>query len=259
MSVPLSSAGPDLEPAGRLDQELQEAVVHRFLDEDPRAGAAVLAGVAEHRARRCRGGALEVRVLEDHVGGLAAELEGHALDRLGGAFHHPAADLRRAGEADLGDVRVRDQALAGHRTGADDDVDDALGDARLQRELGEAQRRERRQLGRLEDDRVPAGERGPELPAGEHQREVPRHDQPDHSERFAKSHVHAAGDRDGLAVVLLHGSRVEVEDVGHHAHLPQGVAERLADVRALQLRQAFASAPRAEPPCAASDVRGRPA
>jgi tetratricopeptide (TPR) repeat protein len=44
-----------------------------------------------------------------------------------------------------------------------EDVDDAVRDSRLEAELGEPQRGERRQLGGLEDDRVAAGERGPQL------------------------------------------------------------------------------------------------
>ena len=67
-----------------------------------------------------------------------------------------------------------DQPLPDDRALADDDVDDALGDARLERELAEPQRRERRQLGRLEHDGVAAGERRPELPRGDVEREVPR-------------------------------------------------------------------------------------
>ena len=59
----------------------------------------------------------------------------------------------------LRDVGVLDQALPARAPGPDDDVDDALGQARLERELGEAQRGQRRQLGRLEHDRVAGRER----------------------------------------------------------------------------------------------------
>jgi hypothetical protein len=146
----------DLDSARRLDEQLEEAVVGRALDQDARACAAVLAGVVEHGVRGGRGGLLEIRVREDDVGGLPAELERDALDRRGGALHHAAADLGRAREADLGDVWVLDHPLADDRALAGDDVDDALRDAGFERELGEAERRERRQLGRLEHDGVPA-------------------------------------------------------------------------------------------------------
>ena len=119
----------DLHVRGRLGEEAREAVVGAALDEDARAGAAVLAGVVEDGVGRGGGGALEVGVGEDHVGGLAAELERDALDRVGGAAHDSDADLGRAGEADLGDVGVLDEPLADDGAFADEDVHDAFGDA----------------------------------------------------------------------------------------------------------------------------------
>ena len=82
----------------------------------------------------------------------------------------------------------------------------------------------------FEDDRVPAGERGAELPAGDIEREVPRHDQADDAERLAEGDVDAAGDGDRLAVVLVDGARVEVEDLRDHADLGARAGDRLADV-----------------------------
>ena len=79
--------------------------------EDPRARAAVLAGVAEHRQRRRRRGPLEVGVGEDDVRALAAQLERDALDRRRRAGRDRAPDLGRAGEGDLGHVGVLDEPL----------------------------------------------------------------------------------------------------------------------------------------------------
>ena len=133
-----------------------------------------------------------------------------------------------------------DEPLADDRPLAHDDVDDALGDAGVERELGEPERREGRQLRGLEDDRVPAGERRPELPGGDVQREVPWDDQPDDAERLAKGHVDAAGDGDRLAVALVDGAGVEVEDVGDHGDLGAGAGDRLADVLGLDARELLA-------------------
>ena len=66
-------------------EQLHEPVVGRPLHQDPRAGAAVLAGVVEDGVRRGGGGLLEVGVGEDDVGALAAELEGDPLDLVGAA------------------------------------------------------------------------------------------------------------------------------------------------------------------------------
>ena len=70
----------DDDAAHRRLEQLHEPVVGAALDEDPRAGAAVLAGVVEDRVRRGGRGLLEVGVGEDDVGALAAEFEGHRLD-----------------------------------------------------------------------------------------------------------------------------------------------------------------------------------
>ena len=117
------------------------------------------------------------------------------------------------------------------------DVDDALRDAGLERELGEPQRRERRQLRRLEHDRVAARERRPELPGRDVEREVPGHDQADDAERLAEGDVDAARDRDRLAVVLVDRAGVEVEDLRDHADLAARAGDRLADVARLDPRE----------------------
>ena len=90
-----------------------------------------------------------------------------ALDRL--------ADLGRARERDLVDVRVRDERGAGAAV-AGDDVDDARRQLRLAQDVAEEQRGQRRRLGRLEHDGVAARERRRDLPREHQQREVPRDD-----------------------------------------------------------------------------------
>ena len=63
-------------------QQIQETVHCRAFDQDAGAGAAILAGVTEHGARRRGGGPLEVGVGEHDVGRFAAQLEGYPLDGL---------------------------------------------------------------------------------------------------------------------------------------------------------------------------------
>ena len=133
ISVDLVAGLPDLE---RLDgglEQLEEPVEHRPLDEDAAAGAAVLAGVVEHRARRRRGRPLEVGVGEDDVGALAAELERDRLDQRGAAGGDLLADLGRSGEDDLAHVRVRDEPLPHDRAAAGQHLEEALGQPRLER------------------------------------------------------------------------------------------------------------------------------
>ena len=132
------------------------------------------------------------------------------------------------------------EPLADDAALADEHVDHAFGDPGFECELGEPQRAERGELGRLQHDGVAARERGAELPRGDVEREVPGDDQPDHSERLAKGHVDAAGDGDRLAVLLVDGARVEVEDVGDHPHLAARPGDRLADVPRLDPRELLA-------------------
>ena len=105
----------------------------------------------------------------------------------------------------------------------------------------------------------PHASAGPELPRRDVEREVPRHDQPHDAERLAKGQVDAARDGDRLAVVLVDGPGVEVEDVRDHLDLAAGAGDRLAHVPRLDLREAPRRAPRRASPGAAADARGRSA
>src|ERR1700730_5074286 len=65
-----------------------------------------------------------------------------------------------------------------------ENVDDAWWKACLGDELGEAQRRHRRLLRRLQNTSTTGRQRGPELPRGHGQRKVPGHDLRDHPDRL---------------------------------------------------------------------------
>src|SRR5215212_9971033 len=103
---------PDAHPSNGRLHEREELVEDVSLDEDARAGTAVLPGVSEDGDGRRSGGLLQVGVGEDHVRGLATQLEGHALYGACGPGHDALADLRRTRERDLGDVRVLDDPLS---------------------------------------------------------------------------------------------------------------------------------------------------
>ncbi len=227
----------DLERLDGLLKRLHEAIERGPFDEDARPRAAVLARVAEHSKGRRRGGLFEIGVGENHVHGLAAQLQRHALDGLRGKRADSLADLGRARERNLGDVGVLDEPLANDAAGAHQDVQDPFGQARLERDTPQFDRGQRRQPGRLEDDRVSGRKRRRHLPRGDGEGEVPGHDQGHDAERFAERHVHSAGDWNRLARQALGRSRVVVEDVDHHSDLTPGVADRLPDVARLELRE----------------------
>ena len=101
--------------------------------------------------------ALEIGVGQDDVRALAAELERHALERPAALLADLAPDHGRAREGDLVDARVVDDRSAGLAV-AGQDVRRPRREARLERQLAEAQRGQRRLLGRLQDRRAAGGE-----------------------------------------------------------------------------------------------------
>ncbi len=87
--------------------------------------------------------------------------------------------------------------------------------------------------------RVAGGERRRHLPAGEHQREVPRHHLADHADRLAQRVVEKARlDRNGLALELV-GHAAEVAEARRGArHVERArVAQRVAGVERLEARE----------------------
>src|SRR3954470_3791031 len=167
------------EPALQL---VDDRLVDRFLDEQARAGAAHMALVEVDAVDDALDRLVERGVVEDDVRSLAAELERQLLAGPGQLALNRLPDLGRAGERDLVD------AAGGHDRGArapvaGDDVDDAGRKLGLPQHIAEEQRRERRRLGRLENDRVPGGQCGRDLPREHQQREVPRDDLPRDADR----------------------------------------------------------------------------
>ena len=164
----------DPEAVHPVFQFVVEAGGDAFLDEEAGAGAADLALVEPDGVDEAFDGAVEVGVVEDDVGGFAAEFEGEGLAGACGGLADALADGGGAGEGDLVDVGV-DEGRAGGAV-AGDDVEDALGEARLAADLGEEEGGEGGVFGGFEDDGVAGGEGGGDLP-GEHQeREVPGDD-----------------------------------------------------------------------------------
>ena len=84
----------------------------RAVEQQPRARGARLPGIQEYPDGHGVHRLLEVGVREHDHRRLAATLDGDPLEVAGAELHEPAADLARAGEADLVDVGVGCQRLA---------------------------------------------------------------------------------------------------------------------------------------------------
>ena len=130
-----------------------------------------------------------------------------------------------------------DEGTAGDVAVARYHLEEMLRQARLQGECGQAQGRQRGGLGGLEDDRVARCERREGPPGGDGHREVPGGDDADHAERFLEGDVPAAGYGDLLAEEAFGAARGVQQEVAGVAGLPAGVAEDMAGLADLQLRQ----------------------
>src|SRR5437016_6516647 len=119
------------------------------LEEEPRAGAAHLARVRDEGPERPGHRLLEVRVGEDEVGRLPAELEREWQDAVGGEVRDLPAGPEGAREGDLPDAAVRDDRRARLRSRPRHDVEGAGGKPALDRELRQLEETRGGELGGL--------------------------------------------------------------------------------------------------------------
>ena len=74
------------ERLGARRQPLDHLVIDLLMGQHARARRADLTGIEENTGRRGLGGGVEIGIVEDDIGGLAAELERHAFEIAGGAL-----------------------------------------------------------------------------------------------------------------------------------------------------------------------------
>jgi hypothetical protein len=119
--------------------------------------------IDEDAACGARDGRIQVRIGHDDDRRLAAELERDALQVAGGRLHDELSDLARTRKGDLGDVLVPRQRSSGRRAETGHDIYDTGWYSRLNKELPQAQRCERRFLGGLHHAAAACRERWSEL------------------------------------------------------------------------------------------------
>ena len=179
-------------------------------------------------------------VLEHHERRLAAELHVHALDRAGRLAHDARAGARGAGDRDQRDVLVAGERAADLRAGPGHDVEHARRQAGVERQAAEHQRGQRRQLGRLEHDRVAGRERRPDLPGRHVERVVPGRDRGADADRLAPDRARQAFEvlARRLALEVAGGGGEEAQVVDRQRDV-EGARElqRLAGVARLGARE----------------------
>ena len=151
-----------------LRQPVDHLVVNLLVRENGRTRRAYLPGVEEDSGRSGLGRSLDVGVVKDDVGGLAAEFERHAFEVTRRAAQNSASHTRRSGEGDLAHIRMIVESVADDPTRAGDDIQDAWRQARFEGQLTEPQGRQRCQLGGLHHDRAAAGQSRCQLPHADH-------------------------------------------------------------------------------------------
>lgn len=182
---------------GTLLEALNELVVDALLDQQAGTGTAALAVVEEDTKVGPRDGVVNVGIVEDNVGGLAAQLEGDLLQvTLGSGLEDHTANEGGTSEGNLVNVHVAGDGGTGGATETGDDVDDTGREAGLDDQLGGVQTRQRGLLGGLDDNGVTGGDGRADLPGPHEQREVPGDD--------------LTADTDGLVAGVGEGLRVLV-------------------------------------------------
>ena len=229
---------------GFIDQALDELVVDAALHIEARIRRTHLALVEEYpEGRLLRRQVQVLTVCKHQVRALASTLQPHLLEvGLRGVLHEVLAHLGRTGKYQAIDVRVQPQCLAGALAHAWHHVQHALGDARLERQLGQAQGGKRRLLSGLEYHAIACRQGGCQFPGGHVQREIPRHHRCNHAQCFAgNGRQRVVGSRRDLIIELVQGFTVPGENMGRAGYVDViGVHYRLAHVQGVQQCEFFA-------------------
>ena len=188
----------DWEIPDGVDKAGQEVVVQRRVHQHAGAAQADLPRVQEACADHAGQHHVKVGVIEDDGGVLAAQLEAEFLEHRSRGRGDDASGCGAAGEGNGRDARVFDDGLTDLWTEPMQHVEQACRKARFKGQFTEAMRGQGRDFGGLRDDGVSHEQGRRDLPREQIQREVPRRDQTDHADGFAKDVVHGVVHREGL-------------------------------------------------------------
>mmetsp|Transcript_38569 Transcript_38569/g.87715 ORF Transcript_38569/g.87715 Transcript_38569/m.87715 type:complete len:500 (+) Transcript_38569:271-1770(+) len=232
-----------LDRLGPRDHLGHELVVDVFMHQQPGLASADLALVEREHHSTLHSLVQEVVVcvhnrLEEDIGALPAKLHRRRNAVLGGRLQNMLTRLRRACESHLRNAVARRQRLARLRAVARHDVDHTGRDRVLQ-ELHEHHDGGGSLLGRLEHDAIAGGQGRRQLPRRHEQREIPRDDLADHTQRLLDAQRHQVGvDLSGRTFLGTDHTR-EVAEVVHAERKVggHGLAHGLAVVHSLDRGQ----------------------
>ena len=227
--MPARVAGADLDRA-RSRRERVDQRVGDVADGDDRGDRhAALAGGAVAGTDDRVGRERHVGIREHDRVVLRAAQRLHALAVRRACLVDVLCDRRRADERHGADARMREDRVD-RLLVAVDDVEDAVGQARLGQQLGHPQRKRRVALGRLQDEGIAAGERDREHPHRHHRRKVERRDASADADRLPQRPAVDVGPHvlAELALEQMRNAGGELDDLDPAGDRALGVGERLA-------------------------------
>src|SRR5690606_21081926 len=173
-------AGLDLgsDRLGNFDDLVHAAVGHQQAGR----GVAGLAAVVRAGHDAVGNHLLEVDVVEQDIGRLAAQLQGHALDGLGAVLHDLAAGTGGTGKGHHVDIRVRGHGRTHGGAITIDQVEYPGRYAGFIQHFGQQQGRQRCHFGRLQHHGATGGQGRSNLAGQLVDRPVPGGDQPAHAD-----------------------------------------------------------------------------
>ena len=218
-----------------------EAVIDALLDQSARRAGADFALVEREQHQALDRLVEEIvilghHILEEDVGGFAAELQRDGDQVMAGILHDQPAGRGLAGKGDLGDAVGGGERFAGLQPEPVDDVQHA-GRQQIADELGQHHDADRGLLGGFQDHAIAGGQSRGEFPDRHQDREIPRDDLADDAERL----VEMIGDG-GLvdfreAAFLGAGAGGEIAEMvdGERNVRKRGLADRLAVIDRLDI------------------------
>ena len=180
---------------------LDERIVDGRREKQAGACETDLALAGEHLAHDAVSGLVEVGILTNDDGALAAKFRKHGRHVRGGESQDFQAALRAAREDDFPDVRVAHNLRARRAPRTRDDVDHPRREPGLFDQFSEIKHRGQGDGGGLDDHRVAAGQGGGQPPGHELERGVPGNDD-GHDAQGLSRRIHEPIVHEGLRAAL---------------------------------------------------------
>ena len=162
---------------GRCCRNLDGALIGVALDKHTRGGVTGLARIREAEARPARHGGVDIGIVEHKVRRLAAKLQRHGFDSVGGRLADQDAGTGRTGERHHIDIGMRGQDRADPRAVAIDHVEDTGGNTGLMHDFGKQDAGHRGDFRRFQHHRASGRQRRADLQHNLVHRPVPGGDQ----------------------------------------------------------------------------------